>query len=487
MNSIILVKYFFRTRKLQLFLVWITVIISAASFYTMNGFIDSLKERLYHSARNISSGDIKIQSFQELKPEWNQKIEKILGEHYVSSDMMVFPNMIRKENGNAFLVSVKAVDNKYPFYGVIKLRDQTYQALKLGEAYLAKEAADRFGIKIGDRLQLGVLKLLIVGMIEELPDQGFGGSSAFSPIFLIRLEDAKDSGLLQWGSRMSYLKLYKGNYDGLSQEKIEKDADAIEAKLGTELLQISTWKDSQNMSRSLFDRLGSYFNILSYTAVILSAIGFYLGLSVFVLKISKDGSLIYGFGFSKKQIKNSLVILFLWLILTGCLVGVLLGVLGEKYLIHQIDDLIVSSKVSSFQLPLILFTVFFSLASSGIIIIISVNQFLKNLNPLNYNLSFVPNYFSIPGFLLYIFFVFGLLAVFSWYQTGIWTNSFVLNGSILLLIFLVFVLLWVVIYVLRLTMKPLMNYPSVYMAVIEFFLNNRQHLSGLIGLVALWR
>jgi putative ABC transport system permease protein len=449
----------------------------------MNGFIDSLKERLYYSARNISSGDIKIQSFQKLNPDKIQEIEKILNSKYLYSEMLVFPNMIRKENGDSFLVSIKAVDSLYPFYGTVKLFNQNFDSIKAGEGYLAKEAADRFSIKPGDKLLLGSQSILVKGLIDELPDQGFSGTSAFSPVLLIPLENARASGLLQFGSRITYMNLYKGKGAGLSQEKIEEDADTVEAKMGSEAVQVTTWKDSQNMSRSLFDRLGSYFNILSYTAVILSAIGFYLGLSAFVLKITKEGSVLYGFGVSKNRLRNCFFILFSFLVLSGCCFGLVLGLIGENYLIHQMDDLIVTTKEISFHLPLLLFTIFFCLISSGIIVTVSVKKFLKELNPLNYNLSFVPNYFSIPGFLFYIFFVFGLLALFSWYQTGVWKSSFALNGMILLLIFLLFLLIWTVIFILGIFVNPLKNQPSIYIAGIEFFRNKRQHLPGIIGLV----
>lgn len=483
MNSSAVSLYFFRTRKLQLFLIWVTIVVSVASFYIMNGFIDNLKLRLFHSARNISSGDIKIQAFQKMKPEWDQEIEKIIQKKYLISNMLNFPNMIKIENGNSFLVSIKAVDEFYPFYGTIKLRNQNYEPLKSGEAYLAQEAADRFGIKIGEQLILGSQNIVIKGFLEEIPDQGFTGSSGFSPVMLMRIDNAQSSGLLQYGSRVSYIKLYKAIDSSITQEKIEKDAEAIESKLGSEILGISTWKDSQNTSRSLFDRLGSYFNILSYTAVILSSIGFYLGLSAFIMKISKEGSLLYVFGVSKNRLKNSLFFLLFSLILVGCITGLLFGLWGQNYLISQTDDIIVSTATYSLNFPLILYSLLFCLITSIFIVKISIKQFLNNLNPLDYNLSFSQNYFSIKGFILYILIIFHLLTLFSWYQSGVLLPSFSLNGMILLLLLFIFGFIWSVIIFLKTIFKLWEESPTIYMASIEFFRNKKQHLPGLVGLV----
>lgn len=482
MNSLVLLKYLLRTRKLQILLIWATIVISSASFYVMNGFIDSLKLRLFNSARTMSSGDIKISSFQEFKPAWNSAIEKILGNNYLASDMMVFPNMVRKENGDTFLVSVKAVDEKYPFYGEIKLRNQKNNLLKASETFIAKEVIDRFHIKIGDFLFLGSEKLLVAGAIEELPDQGFSGSSAFNPPMLVKLESAKSSGLIQFGSRVSYIKAYKSR-STTSQEKIEKDAEAIEENLASEPIQITTWKESQNMSKSLFDRLGSFFNILSYTALILSSIGFYLGLSVFVIKFNKEGSVLHGLGVAKKTIFQSLMFLFAILVSTGCLVGLIFGLIGENYLVHQIDDLVVTYKTFSPHYSLMAFTFIFCFISSGVVICIFVNKFIKTLNPLHYNNSFSQNYFSIRDFLTYIIVVLSLLILFSWYQTEVLKTSMGLVGMILLLLLLLFSFITLLVFCLQVLTKPLGNNPLIFMARIEFFKNKAQHLPSLIGLV----
>ena len=70
MNPISLLRTLAKASSfIDFILIWLTIIISGASFYTMNGFIETLKLRLYHSARNISSGDIKMVSMKDYKVE----------------------------------------------------------------------------------------------------------------------------------------------------------------------------------------------------------------------------------------------------------------------------------------------------------------------------------------------------------------------------------------------------------------------------------
>jgi putative ABC transport system permease protein len=248
----------------------------------MNGFIETLKQRLYHSARNISSGDIKIVSQKDFKKEDIDQINSILQNHYVASEMLIFPTMVQRDQADAFLGSIKAIDTFYPLYGTVILQNQTFAPLKANECYIAKELANQFSIQAGNFIKVGTQTLQVKGFIVELPDQGITGGSAFSPVVLIRIEEARASGLLQFGSRVSYTKLFKVNHPSLTQERIEKDAEDLESKFSNEGMQVSTWKDSQNISRSLFERLGAYFNLLTYTSVILASIGFYLGISAYV-------------------------------------------------------------------------------------------------------------------------------------------------------------------------------------------------------------
>lgn len=448
----------------------------------MNGFIESLKARIFNSSRNISSGDIKIQSFQTFKTSWKNEIKKTLSNNYITCEMMSFPNMVQRENGDSFLVSVKAVDEKYPLYGEIRLQNQKFLGLKVNEALLAKESIERFHIKVGDSISLGSEKLKIIGVIEELPDQGFTGSSAFNPTMLVRLENAMASGLIQFGSRVSYIQAFK-NIKKDSLEKIEKDAETLESKLINEPLQITTWKETQNNSTAIFNQLSSFFNILAYTALILAALGFYLGITYFVLKLNKEAAVIYGFGVSKKIIYQSLMTFFFIIVLIGCLIGLSIGLICENFLVQQIEEVVVVKKDFSVNQALVNFTLIFTFISSGIVICFCLNQFIQKLTPSQYNISFSQNYFSLKGFLIYIFTIFFLLICFSWYQTGIFITSIGIIGMILFLLLMLFGFIFTLITILRFFIKPLHNKPLIFLASIEFFKNKTQHLPSLIGLV----
>ena len=448
----------------------------------MNGFIESLKARIFNSARNISSGDIKIQSFQAFKADWNIEIDKALSKNYITCDMMSFPNMVQNEKGDSFLVNVKAVDDKYPLYGEIKLQNQNFSGLKSGEALLAKESIERFHIKVGDFILLGSEKLKIIGVIEELPDQGFTGSSAFNPIMLVRLENAMASGLIQFGSRVSYIKAFK-NIKKDSIEKIEKDAEVLESKLISEPLQITTWKETQNNSTAIFNQLSSFFNILAYTALMLASLGFYLGVTYFVLKLNKEVAVIYGFGVSKKIIYQSLMSFFFVIVLFGCLIGLSIGLFCENFLVQQMEEVVVVKKDFSIHPALVNFTLLFTFISSGIVICFCLNQFIQKLAPSQYNISFSQNYFSLKGFLIYIFTIFFLLICFSWYQTGIFITSIGIIGMILFMLLMLFGFVFALITFFRVIVKPLHNSPLVFIAGIEFFKNKTQHLPSLIGLI----
>ncbi|MDQ0511312.1 ABC transporter permease [Ancylobacter amanitiformis] len=103
------------------------------------------------------------------------------------------------------LVELKAVDGAYPMVGTL----ETAPPQPLGEALAERDGAygaladpalaDRLGLKLGDRFQLGEANLRLAGLIEREPDAlatGFG----FGPRLLVSLAGLDAAKLIQPGS-----------------------------------------------------------------------------------------------------------------------------------------------------------------------------------------------------------------------------------------------------------------------------------------------
>jgi len=103
-------------------------------------------------------------------------------------------------SSDAVPVELKAVDARWPLFGQFRLEGGRAAGAPQGmTAWIAPGAADRLGVKPGDRMMIGSAALLIGGVIAGEPDQLSEGF-ALGPTVIVSNEALKRSGLIQVGS-----------------------------------------------------------------------------------------------------------------------------------------------------------------------------------------------------------------------------------------------------------------------------------------------
>jgi putative ABC transport system permease protein len=117
--------------------------------------------------------------------------------------------------GERLLSELKAVDARYPLYGTFLYRDAQGKqqqdmrkatgknAQGLYGAVIDPLLAERLGVRVGDRLQLGDGLFYVGGLIVQEPDRASEGF-ALGPSVLIALEALPTTGLAQPGSLVRY-------------------------------------------------------------------------------------------------------------------------------------------------------------------------------------------------------------------------------------------------------------------------------------------
>ncbi len=157
--------------------------------------------------QDILAGDIRFElDNREAAPEELAFLQG-LGELSVSTGLR---SMARVPNGSdQGLVEVKAVDGAYPLYGEFEAEPNRPLAELLqqdGEVFGAVAAPlllDRLGIRVGDELLLGNVRLRLAATVASEPDaisDGFG----FAPRLLVSREALTASGLVQTGSLVEH-------------------------------------------------------------------------------------------------------------------------------------------------------------------------------------------------------------------------------------------------------------------------------------------
>lgn len=104
------------------------------------------------------------------------------------------------DTGDAVPVELKAVDARWPLYGQFRIEGGRKAGAPQGmTAWIAAGAADRLGVRPGDRLMIGTATLTVGGVIGSEPDQ-LGEGFALGPTVIVSDEALAASGLVQVGS-----------------------------------------------------------------------------------------------------------------------------------------------------------------------------------------------------------------------------------------------------------------------------------------------
>ncbi|AMV71164.1 ABC transporter permease [Desulfuromonas carbonis] len=236
-------------------------------------FSASARQGLLNDARALLGGDLEVHRAQrELDPdqlEWLRSAGSV-------SEVSTLRSMARAIGNPArALVEIKAVDGNYPLYGSVESAppQPLASALQreadglfgaLGEAALLQ----RLQLAVGDELQLGAIRLRLVGVLTREPDRSLRGFN-LGPRLLVSRTALAASGLLQPGSLVTYnyrLRLAPGG----SAEDVRSRLQAAYPRAGW---RIHIWREAAPRVRRILDRLSVNLSLVGLCALLIGGVG----------------------------------------------------------------------------------------------------------------------------------------------------------------------------------------------------------------------
>lgn len=258
-----------------------------------------------------------------------------LGLNYVTN--MQFNSMVYSED-KFQLVTVRAVENGYPLKGNIELTSGKTKALPQ-EGSIWFET--RLGELLGDpkTIELGNSEFTLSNQINRLPDAGFN-LFASSPIVLMRLEDVTKTGVIQPGSRVTYLYQFVGEKSALS---------AFENSVKPLLNNTQRWVDVQSGDTPIagaVKRAERFLLLASLLGIALACAAIGIAAQRYCLRHYDVVAMLKTFGASAKQIRR----LFGMHLLLVTLLGIGLGLLGGTLLDFGISYLL-PTEITAYSPP----------------------------------------------------------------------------------------------------------------------------------------
>ncbi|MBP2699684.1 ABC transporter permease [Photobacterium lucens] len=198
-------------RQGQLWLVTLALSLIIACVFALSALVSRVEGIIVSQGRSALAADMVLRSSQAVD------LELLSIKDVITSQQTRFGTMAFSDNGMQ-LVSVKAVDAKFPLRGDLRLQatDQSVQHhVKPGELWLSERLFSLLDVKVGDTLMVGDGELTISGRILEDPELSFNPFSQM-PAVLINNQDIAAIGGIQEGSRLSYRYYFSGSDSALA-------------------------------------------------------------------------------------------------------------------------------------------------------------------------------------------------------------------------------------------------------------------------------
>ena len=230
------------------------------------------------------------------------------------------------------LVTIKAVGEAYPLKGKIELSSGETSALpSKGEAWYENRLGGLLGYP--KSLELGNSILTLSAEISRLPDGGFN-PFASAPVLLMRLDDVNATGIIQPGSRVSYIYQFTGDTDALAE--FEQQAKPL-------LNNSQRWVDVQSGDSpiaSAVKRAERFLLLASLLGIALACAAIGIAAQRYCQRHYDVVAMLKTFGASAKQIRLlfglHLMLVTLLRIVLGLLAGLLLDLAITQFLSHEI-------------------------------------------------------------------------------------------------------------------------------------------------------
>lgn len=319
----------------QLLLIILAITLAVLSVSGLARVSERLQVAISGQASQFIAADRIIDSPVKIDAAILSKAEA-LGLKHVTN--MQFNSMVY--SGDKFqLVTVRAVESGYPLKGDIELTSGKTKALPQADQIWFET---RLGGLLGypKSIELGNSEFVLSNEISRLPDAGFN-PFASSPVVLMRMEDVAKTGVIQPGSRVTYLYQFAGD---------EASLTAFEQSVKPLLNSTQRWVDVQSGDSPIagaVKRAERFLLLASLMGIALACAAIGIAAQRYCQRHYDVVAMLKTFGASAKQIR----LLFGTHLLLVTLLGIGLGLIGGGLLDFGISYLL-PPEIAAYSPPL---------------------------------------------------------------------------------------------------------------------------------------
>jgi putative ABC transport system permease protein len=308
---------------------FVCIAIGVGAIAAIRSIIDQVTAVLTREARAMTGADIVVQSTRP----WDAATLAAVNEEgrraqvQQQSEVVETATMLRADvpSGGTRLVELLAVDRFYPIYGTFALEDgRPYRhALVAGQGVLVRpDVIAQLGLRVGGHVFIGQTRFEIRGVIAAEPGRRAGAFS-LGPRVVIDRADLNATGLIGFGSRVSYQRLLQVPDAGL-----EPLVRRLRTRLANSFASVRSYHDTEARVRGQVEGAQHFLGLVGYVILVLGGIGVWSVTRVFLQQKRTSIAALKCLGASSARILAVYALQALVLGLAGSALGLAIAGLG---------------------------------------------------------------------------------------------------------------------------------------------------------------
>ena len=334
----------------ELNLLLFALVLAVAALASVGFLADRMRLGLERDARQMIGADVVLVSDQPFDEAFATEAAR---RGMAVARTVTFPSMATAASAPgggdppSRLAALKAVSAGYPLRGKLKTASMPGGAETVeegipvpGTVWVDEALLGALGLHVGDALKLGTRTFRIDRILTQELDRGAGFMN-FAPRVMLPLSDLDSTGLVGWGSRVSYRLLVAGpDRAGAGYRRWAHDEVQRRHLRNT---RVESLESGQPQMRATLDRAERFLSLVAVLSSMIAAVAIAMSARRYMQRHTDACAVYKCMGLSRSQILSAFGLEFLILGAGGAMAGVALGYLAHYGLLLSLGGLLTVS------------------------------------------------------------------------------------------------------------------------------------------------
>ncbi len=288
--------------RFSLFLV-LTLAVGLSGFVAVDSMKHSVRSALAERAKGLLAADISVGARRPLTDNELKLLSEVLPAGAAHAELFESYTMLASES-NSRLVELKAIEESYPFYGELQLKEQGIvrsttpkRLFDRPSLWVHPELLIELGLKPHDSVTIGSISFELIDIIEK-DSSGIGSGFNFAPSAYVAKRYFEQSGLLGIGATGQFTHLYRLP----PATDTEALAERLNQLFADPAVRVTTSKNASEQVGRVLGYLADYLALSGLVALFLMSLGQIFLYRNYLIRRFRDMAILKSLGLSPLKV-----------------------------------------------------------------------------------------------------------------------------------------------------------------------------------------